>query len=178
MVSAAPTFRPYFNFITNERATSPYSIAARVRAMIGGFAWHRPQLCSSVASSGIPHCWQPESPHQVTPCQHAEQKVCISATIDPQPAQRGGSAKSTAKRAPSRRILEKAFIGSCCVPIGCAQARRDSRSSRQPATGSEARARRAARRRSISPSTRLRRLSRPLAFPSGRRFACVDCRRP
>jgi NADH dehydrogenase [ubiquinone] 1 alpha subcomplex assembly factor 5 len=62
-------------------------------------------VSESVAASGIPQIVQPEWPRNSTSFQQSEQKLWTSATIVPQPAQRGGSAKSSAHRAQVRAKL-------------------------------------------------------------------------
>ena len=50
------------------------------------------------------HTPQPPSPRNSTCFQQSGQKACMSATIAPQPGQRGGSAKSSAQRPHVRSI--------------------------------------------------------------------------
>ena len=57
---------------------------------------------ASVAWSGRPQIAQPESPRNSTCFQQSAQKLWTSAMIVPQPAQRGGSAKSRTHRATAR----------------------------------------------------------------------------
>src|SRR5689334_7465971 len=70
--------------------------------MRGGAARQAPHSSASVASSGIPQVLQPLSPRNSTLVQQSGQKLCTSATISPQPAQRAGSAKSSTCLRPER----------------------------------------------------------------------------
>src|SRR5689334_183664 len=70
--------------------------------MRGGRARQAPQVRSSVACSGRPHVEQPESPRNSICFQQSGQKLWTSATMVPQPAQRGGSAKSSTHRPQTR----------------------------------------------------------------------------
>lgn len=77
------------------RDRSPYATADRVLWIRGGFAMQTPHSSASVASSGSPQVEQPLSPRNSTCVQQSGQKLCTSSTIVPQPAHRGGSAKSS-----------------------------------------------------------------------------------
>src|SRR5690348_3921935 len=67
--------------------------------MRGGRARQAAQVLKSVPASGVPQVAQPASPRNSTCFQQSAQKLCTSATITPQPAHRGGSAKSRISRA-------------------------------------------------------------------------------
>jgi SAM-dependent methyltransferase len=61
---------------------------------LGGSTRQRAQLSTSVPARGNPHRWQPELPsHSIFP-QQARQKAPTSSMTSPQPAHRGGKAKS------------------------------------------------------------------------------------
>jgi hypothetical protein len=66
---------------------------------------HTPHNFASVASSGIPQVEQPLSPRNSTSVQQGGQKLCTSSTMAPQPAQRGGRAKSSTCRKVDRMNL-------------------------------------------------------------------------
>lgn len=99
---ASAILRPYLRRIATLAAISPYSTAARVRAMIGGLARHGAQVPLSVASSGMPQMMHPEWPRKFRLLQQGGQKLWSDWTIAPHPGQRGGSAKSSATFAPRR----------------------------------------------------------------------------
>src|SRR3982751_1174630 len=61
-------------------------------------------MSASVACSGMPQVAQPPSPRNSTWLQHSEQKLCTSEITTPHPAQRGGSAKSSAQVAQVRIV--------------------------------------------------------------------------
>lgn len=66
--------------------------------MRGARARQTPHVFCSVACSGMPQVAQPVSPRNSTSFQQSGQKLWTLPTIVPQPAQRGGSAKSSAQR--------------------------------------------------------------------------------
>lgn len=71
------------------------------------------QVSASVACSGRPQVRHPVSPRNSIPVQHSLQKLCTSETIVPHPAQRGGSAKSSAHR---EQFLSAAVIIARLLP--------------------------------------------------------------
>ena len=78
-----------------------------------------------VASSGMPQIAHPPSPRNSTCFQQSGQKLCTSAMIMPQPAQRGGSAKSSTPSAPLR--MASASIVLLVAHAPPAHKRRDGR---------------------------------------------------
>ena len=115
IVFASATLRPYLSR-SASRATYRHRRPRRGSGRCAA-AWpgRRRSARHRSLPAAVPQVTQPPTPRNSICVQQSAQKLCTSSTIVPQPAQRGGSAKSSTQRA-SRGSRDRLSIIAACRP--------------------------------------------------------------